>query len=115
MEINAYYIAAALGTLLTAVAQMLLKTSALRMEREGTTVRAFFKPYSVAGYAVFVVVTVLNLYALKGIRLIDMVYFLPFTFIFVFLISYFVFKEKLDMRRVMGIVLILAGTILFNI
>lgn len=111
---NEYYAAAFMGAFLTAVAQVFLKYGAIRKKNRHFFSK-FYNPFSLAGYFTFVIVTLLNLYALQEIRLIDMVYIVPLSFVLVLLGSRFIFGEKLSIRQVVGFFILLFGIVLFNI
>lgn len=112
---TSYYVAAFLGAVLTAVAQLLLKTGARVGVAKGSFKKLFTNPYTFIGYVIFVSVTLLNLYALKEIRLIEMVFFVPLSYLLVILSSRWILKEKLSRNQWIGVVFLLTGLIIFNL
>jgi len=109
-----YYIAVFLGALLTVTAQLLLKKGALN-KKNNLIADMFLNKYIVSGYFIFVMVTVLNLFALKEIPLIFMVIINPLVLILVVFFSMLLFKEKINKKQLKGLILILTGIIIFNL
>jgi len=108
---NHYLIAlAAVG--ITVVSQMLLKRGAVTSKKTVTSV--YLNPYTLFGYALLVISTVLIVYALKGIDMKEMVFILPLTYVFVPLLATVLFEEKVGRNQVIGIFLIFIGIIIFN-
>ncbi len=109
-----YIIVGFLAVLLTAIAQLLLKKGAQKTN-QGSLVRLFLNTYTLAGYGLFVVVTVMNVYVYRYLPLKFGVIFLPFTFIFVSLLAYFFLKERLSRTQKRGALIILCGVVIFNL
>jgi len=99
---------------LTATGQLLLKLGAGTATRNKFLV-IFFNCYTISGYLLFMVVTVLNVYVYKYIPLKYGVIFLPFTIFFVTLFSLLILKEKLSKKQIAGTMIIMVGVILFNL
>jgi drug/metabolite transporter (DMT)-like permease len=109
-----YYIIAAGAVLLTAVSQILLKIGANK-SRNMNFFLSYFNPYVILGYFLFVIVTLMNLYAYKQIPLKMAVIFLPFTYVFVSLFSLVLLKEKMTKNQIIGSCIILFGVFIYNI
>jgi len=73
-----YYLMAYLAVALTAMSQLLLKKGADR-GKYGHPVKLFLNPFTAIAYALFFIVTLLNLYAYKMLPLKCAVVVLPFT------------------------------------
>lgn len=98
--------------ILTAVAQVLLKTGAAR-GRSFTT--SFLNGYTLTGYAVFGVVTVFGVFALQGIRLSTFTAWASLAYPLVMLLSYFILREYLAKDRLLGTGLIVLGILVFSL
>lgn len=106
-----YYAAMALAILLSAFAQVLLKRGAA----PGASRRQnFLNRRTLAGYALFGVVTILNMYALQAVDLKTMSAWVSATYVLVMVLSWKVLKEKIDGLTVLGCALIVLGIIIFN-
>ena len=110
-----YYIAIISAIVLTSVAQLILKKAALVSNKKSFSIFSYLNIYSVVSYALFVIVTLLNLYALKKIQVKEMVIFLPLTYLIIPIFSYLLFKEKIGKQHILGILVIITGIIIFNL
>ena len=108
-----YYLAIYGGAVLTVIAQLLLKKGAIF--KKGSFFSTFLNKYVLIGYVLFFLVTVLNLFGLKKVRLIEMVIVNPIVQILVVVFSIIIFKEKLNKNQLFGLFLIILGIIVFNI
>ena len=112
---SSYFFAALMGSILTAVAQLLLKTGAKSRSKQSGMRKLFTNRFTIVGYGIFVLVTLLNLYALKEIPLIQMVFFVPLSYLLVILASRWVLGEVVTKSQWLGLLLLLAGLITFNL
>ena len=110
-----YYIVAISAVCITAFCQLLLKCGALHGKARNSLIRSYANLYTVTAYSLLLVVTLLNTYAYKYIELKIAVVLLPMTFIMVALLSFFVLGEKLTRNQMVGALLILGGTVVFNL
>jgi|GEM_PF-5585781 len=104
-----YYFAALIGVLVNSAAQVSLKQGAT----DSREIYGFRTLY-LLGYGLFVIVTLLNLYALRGIGVSDWTVIAALNFLSIILVSVFVFKERLVLIQWLGIVLIILGIVIFN-
>lgn len=111
---NKYYIAALGGVVLTTIAQIMLKFGAEK-GRGKLWVAKYFNKAALSGYILFVGVTVLNLYALQKIRLVEMVFIVPINYLLIIILSRWIFKDKISNRQWIGIAFILLGIVIFNL
>jgi drug/metabolite transporter (DMT)-like permease len=108
-----YYIVAAGAVLITAISQVLLKIGANRsMDR--SFISSYFNAWTMSGYFLFVVVTLMNLYAFKEIPFKMAVILVPFTYVFVSMFSVVLLEEKMAKNQILGACIILVGVIVFN-
>ena len=94
--------------------QVLLKKGALR-GRDRSVLRSFLDPYVLAGYTLLLVSTVTSTIALKVLPLHLTVALLPLGYVLVVLLSVAVLAERLRRQHVWGMLIILAGIVLFNL
>ena len=106
-----YYAALATGILLTGFAQVLMKSGT---ERKGTWIAIFMNWRTIMGYAIFGLVTALNIYALQGIDLKTVSAWTATTYIVVILLSWKLLREEIDWKAAWGCALIVLGIIVFN-
>lgn len=109
-----YYLIAFIAVIITAISQVLLKVGAIRgMNKD--LIRSFFNIFTLSGYLLFFLVTLLNLYAFKVIPMKMVIVLLPFTFILVGFFSYLFLGEKISRIQIISSITIVAGIIVFNL
>lgn len=115
------YIGFILFTVLTnAVAQLLLKQGMLSMGSGAFAgdnivlriVQIVFNPWVFAGLVTFVVSMASHLYVLSKVELSFAYPFLSLAYVAVAVFAYFLFREDLNMWRILGIGFICVGTVL---
>lgn len=109
-----YYLAGFSGVLLTAFSQILLKIGAKKGEKK-RLIYSFLSCYTMTGYFFLFIVTLLNLYAYKGLPLKTAVILLPMTFILVTLLSFLILKEEFTKQQFIGAGFIIMGALFFNL
>ena len=112
MKTSALFIAL-FGSFFAAVSQYLLKLSANKTYSK--PIYNYLNFYVISGYAILFAITIANLYTLRYLPL----YMLPMieatSFIHVAIISSVFLKEKQSRRKLIGLVMIIAGVILASI
>ena len=107
-----YYILVIFSVLSAAGAQMLLKKGA-----DGTYHswwRQYLNGYVIAGYAIMFACMTLNIFAMsRGVALKEVSIIESLSYLFVPLLSFLIFKEKLTKTRLLAIVIIITGIIIF--
>jgi drug/metabolite transporter (DMT)-like permease len=91
----------------------LLKIGASRASKSGG--RIYTNPVSVAGYFIFAFVAFISIYAMKGL---DMKVFFALnslTYICIPLLAYLILKESFTKNKIIGIIIISIGVIIFNL
>jgi multidrug transporter EmrE-like cation transporter len=106
-----HYLAMAIAILLTSFAQVLLKSGVTGKE---SWHRGLLSWRTVIANSMFVIVTILNVYAMQAIDLKIVSAWVSVTYVLVILLSWKVLKEKLDHIIAIGCVLIVSGIIIFN-
>lgn len=107
-------LAALLGAVLTVLAQLLLKSAALRAGAR-TPLRVWTGPLGLAALALFLVVTLLNLAAYRVLPLKLGVALHPLVLVGVVAGSRVVFGEELSRTSRVGLALIAAGVAVFSL
>lgn len=102
-----------LSTLISSFSQILLKKSATK--KYDSKLREYLNLPVITAYAVFFLCTLISMYALKVVPL-SMSPLLEATgYIFVTILSFFFFKEIPDKKQIAGLILILAGVVIYNL
>ena len=108
-----YALLFALSTLISSFSQILLKKSATK--KYDLKLREYLNLPVITAYAVFFLCTLISMYALKVVPL-SMSPLLEATgYIFVTILSFFFFKEIPDKKQIAGLILILAGVVIYNL
>lgn len=109
-----YYLIVVLGVLLASVSQILLKKSA---EEEHTSViTEYLNARVISGYALLALSLGLDLWAMHfGVLAKEVSSIEALSYLFVPVLSWFVFKEKISKSKAFAILLIMAGVIVFFI
>jgi len=110
-----YYAAIYCGAILTVIAQLLLKKGALQKTPSTNFLSGFYNYYVLLGYIIFFTVTLLNLYALNKIKLIEMIVVFPLIHLLIIVFSNILFGEKLGNNHIKGVLLIIVGIVIFQI
>ena len=101
-----------LGIVCTATAHVLLRLGA-RGRAAGR--RLLLNPYTLAGYGLFVFITMLNVFALQAIPLKTVTAWTALTYVVTPLLSRAVLREPLNKGMLAGSALILAGIVVFSL
>ena len=102
-----------LGVLVSAVSQVLLKKSAMR-EHE-SAIREYLNPFVIFAYVLFVGSTLLSVISYRGIPL-SMGPILEATgYIYVTAFGVLLFHERVDARKLVALVLIVAGIAIYSL
>lgn len=107
-----YYLLVIFSVLSAAGAQMLLKKGA-----DGTYHswwRQYLNGYVIAGYAIMFACMALNIFAMsRGVALKEVSIIESLSYLFVPLLSFLIFKEKLTWIKIIAILVIIVGIIVF--
>lgn len=107
-----YYIIVILSVLAAAGAQMLLKKAATI--HYPSFWRQYVNPWVIGGYAVLGVSMLVNIFAMsRGIQLKEVGIIESLSYLFVPVLAFFIFGEKLSVRKVCAIGVIIIGIIIF--
>lgn len=99
--------------LFTSIGHLLLKIASTRVT--GTGGKLYTHPISLVAYAIFAGVAFLSIYAMKGLDLKVFFALNSLTYICIPLLAYVVLRESFTRNKIIGVVIISLGVILFNL
>ncbi len=102
-----------LGYLISSFSQVLLKKSANK--QYPSKLREYLNPLVIGGYGLFFFCTVLSVFCLKVVPLSMSPVLESVSYIFVAVLGYIFFKEKLTKKQILGMVLIVGGIAVYAI
>ncbi len=117
-----YYILVILSVFAAASAQMLLKKGASLTpdpspEGEGRLkwlLRQYLNPWVIGGYAIMLTCMIVNIWAMsKGVMVKEVSIIESLSYLFVPVLSFFLFREKLTWKKIGAIGVIIVGIIVF--
>lgn len=109
-----YYVIVILSVFAAACAQMLLKQGAKK--EYGSWWRQYINPWVIGGYGIMACSLVLNIWCMsKGVQVKEVSVIESMSYLFVPVLAFMLFKEKLTMRKICAIGTIIGGVILFFI
>lgn len=94
------------------VSQILLKISANK--RYSSKLREYLNVHVICGYGLMLVSTLLTMVALKRVPLSWSPAIESASYLFVSVMGYFVLKEKFTKKKIMGLLVILIGILVFS-
>ena len=107
-----FYALALFNVFVAALAQMLLKKAA--DSHHDSIVKEYLNPWVIGGYGLMGLVLVSNIYVLSnGVLLKELGTIEAFSYLFVPVLAFIFFKEKITPRKALSIALILAGVTIF--
>lgn len=112
------YVALLLMVVLSTLGQIFIKKGAHKLvfgNGIATLARSFFNVNVIAGSAFVVAAPLAYLYALTLVDLRIAFSFTGLNYVLVFLSGFFIFKEKVTSLHVAGIMVVVAGVVVFNL
>ena len=110
--ISRFVFAMFLSVTVASISQVLLKKSALKSY--GSAVREYVNSYVIAGYGLLFLSMLLTVYAYSGMDYKYGPVIESFGNVLVLVLSYFIFREKIGTKKILGILCIMAGIAIFN-
>lgn len=110
---NPYVIVMIVSAFIASFSQILLKISAGK--KHENVIREYVNPLVIGGYVMLVVSMLLGIVCYKHMDYMQVVILEPIGYIIVMFLSRFFFREKITKRKVLGMLFILAGIIVFNL
>lgn len=112
-RLTEYSLLIVISAFISAFSQIMLKKSA--QKKYDSKLKEYLNPLVMASYAIFVLCTLITMFALKLVPL-SMSPILEATgYIFIPILSYIFFKEALSKRQLLGIVLVIGGIIVYSL
>lgn len=108
-----YYLLTLVIVVCTSIGHILLKVAATRISESGG--RIYSHPLSVVGYGIFALVAFLSIYAMKGLNMTFFFALNSLTYICIPVLAYLVLKESFTRNKVIGVIIITAGVLLFSL
>ncbi len=107
-----YYIIVILSVFAAACAQMLLKQGARK--EYASWWRQYINPWVIGGYGIMACSLVLNIWCMsKGVQVKEVSVIESMSYLFVPVLAFMLFKEKLTARKICAIGIIVGGVIIF--
>lgn len=107
-----YYLLVIVSVLAAAGAQMLLKQGAKRQHT--TFVRQYLNPWVIGGYGIMGCSLLLNIFCLShGVQVKEISIIESLSYLFVPMLSWAFFKERITWRKAGAIVMIMIGVVVF--
>ena len=107
-----YYLMVVLGVLLAAVSQMLLKKSSLRTH--ASVINEYLNCWVILGYTLLGLSLILDIWAMSyGVLAKEVSSLESLSYFFVPLLSSLFFKERITKKKIVAIVLIMIGVVVF--
>lgn len=110
MENKAYILIFIISVFISSASQILLKKSS-RIKYKNR-VREYLNAYVISAYSVFVLVTLINIYAFKYIPVSYGAVLESLGYVFVAVLDRIVFKEKVTARKCAGLIFIISGAVI---
>ena len=102
-----------IGVLISSVSQILLKMSARK--QYPSKLNEYLNPYVIVGYGLVFGCTVLLMFALKVVPLSMAPVLEASGYVFVSVLGFIFLKEKLNVKQVIGMVLIIVGILIYSL
>ena len=109
---NKYALLMVFSAFIAAVSQMLLKRSALKKYKN--IILEYFNPHVIVGYGLLVATLFINIVAYTGIEYKLGAILATTSYLFVMIFGKIFFNEKITIKKVVGISLIILGIVVFN-
>lgn len=111
MNLSPYLIFILCSVVLSSFAQILLKKSTLRTYK--SWLFEYLNPYVICGYGIMVIGMLLNVLAYRKVDYKNGPVIESLGFLFVMVLSWLFFKEKITKKKLIGNLIILFGVIIF--
>ena len=102
-----------LSVVISSVSQLLLKISARRAYP--SKIREYLNPYVISGYGMFFACTLLSMIAMRVVPLSTEPILGSTGYVFVSVFSFLFLKERLTVKQIVGIMLIVIGVVVYSL
>ena len=110
---NIFYAVGVISVFIASFSQTLLKKSASKAYPN--KIREYLNVLDISGYSLLGISMVLTLICYKKIGYMQSVVLEPLSYISVIFFGRLLFSEKISINKILGIILIIAGIIIFNV
>lgn len=110
---NPYVIVMIVSAFIASFSQILLKISAGK--KHENVIKEYVNPLVIGGYVMLIVSMLLGIICYKHMDYMQVVILEPVGYIIVMFLSRIIFREKITKHKVAGMLLILAGIVVFNL
>lgn len=111
MNLSPYLLLILCSVVMSSFAQILLKKSALKTYK--SWIFEYLNPYVICGYGIMVLGMLLNVLAYRKVDYKNGPVIESLGFLFVMVLSWFFFKEKITKKKLFGNLIILLGVVIF--
>ncbi|ERI04557.1 hypothetical protein [Atopobium sp. oral taxon 810] len=101
------------GVFIAAVAQVLLKKSAMR--HYSSTIKEYLNPFVIGGYIIFIGSTIMSILAYRGIPLSMGPMLEATSYIYVTIFGVTIFHEKMNLQKYIALVFIVCGIAIYSL
>ena len=101
------------GVFISAISQVMLKKAALK--KYDSIIKEYMNPLVIVAYIMFVVTTLLSIFAYKGIPLSMGPVLEATSYIYVTILGVTIFKEKMSKRKLLSLAFIVTGIIVYSV
>lgn len=108
---NMHLLILVLSVLIASFSQILLKKSA--QKTYPSVIREYLNPYVICGYGMMFLSMFLTIIAYSGMEFTNVQIVEATGYIMVLILSYFFFHERITKRKVLGMVFIFAGIVVY--
>lgn len=108
-----YWITLSMAVLLGSIAQIPLKKSSLR--KHNNTIGYFVNTYTIVGYSIMLIAAGLSFFSVRHIELKYLPIVESLGYVYVLIIGYLVFHERISVRGILASMLIIIGVVVFSI
>lgn len=108
---KAFFLLGLLSVVIASFSQVMLKLGAGKTY--SSKIREYLNVYVITGYGMLFVSMVLTIVAYSGLSYLNVPVIEAVGYVLVPILSYFIFKEKLTKRKVVGILFILTGIFIY--
>ena len=108
---NHYLLCMLFSVSVASVSQILLKKSTF--QKYDSVIREYLNPWVIGGYGMLILSMLISIYAYSGVDYKNGPVIESLGNVFVPVLSWLIFKEKLSIRKVAGILCIMMGIVVF--
>lgn len=101
------------GTFISAISQVMLKKSTQKTYE--SRIKEYLNPLVISAYAIFFIATLCTIYAYKVVPLSMGPILEATSYVYVTIFGVTIFKEKISIRKIAALILIVGGIIVYSV